>query len=220
MRFTERLRQFKSLAEENVFLERWESQVADKRIHGTTRKQVAACFEQERHCLQPLPDSLFPSFQEAMRNVHRDSYVEVARAYYEVPAELIGHQVWVRWDSRCVRIFNQRMEQVQIHTRIEPGRRGEGPADRTVEKLDCSRSLPADYSWLNRFHESSVWHAASCFFGFGHSGLLRFHCRRRWIGGLELTEPLFFLLGFLFKVSLPLFELIVWFCQFVILLQL
>jgi hypothetical protein len=28
-----------------------------------------------------MPDSLFPSFQEARRNVHRDSYVEVARAY-------------------------------------------------------------------------------------------------------------------------------------------
>jgi hypothetical protein len=51
------------------------------------------------------------------------------------------------------------------------------------------------------------------------SDLLRFHRRRRWIGGLELAEPLFFLLGLLFKVSLPLFELIVWFCQFVILLQ-
>ncbi len=115
-------RRFKSLAEENLFLEHWESQVADKRIHGTTRKQVAACFEQERPHLQPLPDSLFPSFQEARRNVHRDSYVEVARAYYEVPAELIGHQVWVRWDSRCVRVFNQQMEQVQIHSRVEPGR--------------------------------------------------------------------------------------------------
>ena len=115
-------RRFKSLAEENLFLEHWESQVADKRIHGTTRKQVAACFEQEGPSLQPLPDSLFPSFQEAKRNVHRDGYVEVARAYYEVPAELIGHQVWVRWDSRCVRVFNQQMQQVQIHSRVEPGR--------------------------------------------------------------------------------------------------
>jgi hypothetical protein len=79
-------------------------------------------FEQERPYLQPLPDSLFPSFQEARRSVHRDSYVEVARAYYGVPAELIGHQVWVRWDSRCVRVFNQQMEQVQIHSRVEPGR--------------------------------------------------------------------------------------------------
>src|SRR5260221_1644806 len=85
-------RRFKSLAEENLFLEHWESQVADKRIHGTTRKQVAACFEPERPYLQTLPESLFPSFQEARRSVHRDSYVEVARAYYEVPAELIGHQ--------------------------------------------------------------------------------------------------------------------------------
>jgi hypothetical protein len=95
--------------------------VADKRIHGTTRKQVATCFEEERPHLQPLADSLFPSFQEARRNVHRDSYVEVARAFYEVPPELIGRQVWVRWDSRCVRVFNERMEQMQIHTRVEPG---------------------------------------------------------------------------------------------------
>jgi hypothetical protein len=114
-------RRFKSLSEENLFLKQWESQVADKRIHGTTRKQVATCFEEERAHLQPLADSLFPSFQEARRNVHRDSYVEVARAFYEVPAELIGHQVWVRWDSRCVRVFNERMEQIQIHTRVEPG---------------------------------------------------------------------------------------------------
>ena len=114
-------RRFKSLSEENLFLKQWESQVADKRIHGTTRKQVATCFEEERPHLQPLADSLFPCFQEARRNVHRDSYVEVARAFYEVPAELIGRQVWVRWDSRCVRIFNDRMEQMQIHTRVEPG---------------------------------------------------------------------------------------------------
>src|SRR5258708_15801775 len=108
-------RWYKYIAEENVFLERWEGQVADKRIHGTTRKQVAACFAQERPYLQPLPHSLFPSYQEARRNVHRDSYVEVARAYYEVPAELIGHQVWVRLGSRCLRAFNQQIEQVHIH---------------------------------------------------------------------------------------------------------
>jgi transposase len=38
-------RRFKSLAEENLFLQHWESQVADKRIHGTTRKQVLSLFE-------------------------------------------------------------------------------------------------------------------------------------------------------------------------------
>ena len=115
-------RRFKSLAEENLFLSYWENSIADKRIHGTTRKQVAACFEEERPHLQPLPASLFPCFQEARRSVHRDSYVEVEKAFYEAPPELIGHEVWVRWDSRCVRIFNERMEQVGIHTRMEAGK--------------------------------------------------------------------------------------------------
>jgi len=32
---------FRSLAEENLFLEHWESSIADKGIHGTTRNQVA-----------------------------------------------------------------------------------------------------------------------------------------------------------------------------------
>jgi transposase len=115
-------RRFKSLAEQNLFLSYWESSVADTRIHGTTRKQVAACFEEERPHLQPLPSSLFPCFQEGRRSVHRDSYVEVERAFYEAPPELIGREVWVRWDSRCVRIFNERMEQVGMHTRQEPGK--------------------------------------------------------------------------------------------------
>jgi len=109
---------FGSLSEENLFLAQWEETVADQRIHGTTRKQMAACFEAEQPHLQPLPQSLFPAYQEARRSVHRDGYVEVAKAYYEVAPEYIGRQVWVRWDSRCVRIFNDRMEQLRMHTRI------------------------------------------------------------------------------------------------------
>ena len=115
-------RRFKSLAEENLFLRQWEENVADKRIHGTTCKQVAARFAEERPYLQPLPTSLFPCYQEARRNVGRDSFVEVKRAFYEAPPEYIGRQVWVRWDSRCVRIFNERLEQVQIHARLEAGK--------------------------------------------------------------------------------------------------
>ena len=115
-------RVFGSLRELNEHLRHWEAAVADKRIHGTTRQQVAACFEKERAHLLPLAESLFPYFTEAQRSVGRDSFVEVAKAYYEAPPEFIGRKVWVRWDGRCVRIFNERMEQVALHTRLEPGR--------------------------------------------------------------------------------------------------
>jgi len=114
-------RTFDCLAAENQWLIKWESTVADLRIHGTTKRQVAQLFEQEKQHLLPLPPSLFPVFREAPRQVHRDSYVEVAKAYYAVPPEYIGQQIWARWDQREVRLFNQRWEQIQMHRRLEPG---------------------------------------------------------------------------------------------------
>lgn len=61
---------FASLAEQNRHLEEWESAIADTRIHGTTRRQVCALFEEaERAALLPLPPSRFDLFQEALRSV-------------------------------------------------------------------------------------------------------------------------------------------------------
>jgi len=116
-------RVFGSLAEENQFLQEWESRVADTRIHGTTRLQVAEVFKtREQPQLRPLPAMLFPVFHEAPRTVHRDGHVEVARTYYSVPPEYVGRKVWARWELRVVRIFNTRMEQIALHVRREPGR--------------------------------------------------------------------------------------------------
>jgi len=113
---------FDSVADENQFLLRWEDHIADRRIHGTTRQQVAKLFELERPALHPLPAMLFPCFQEGRRRVHRDSFVEVEKAYYEVPEEYIGRDVWVRWDGRMVRVFNDKLEQIEVHARSERGK--------------------------------------------------------------------------------------------------
>jgi transposase len=115
-------RRFTSLEEQNVFLLDWELTVADTRIHGTTRRQVGKHFaEMERAALVPLPSTPFPSFHEGRRTVHRDGHVEVKHAYYAAPPEYLSRDVWVRWDSRLVRIFNDRMEQIALHPRKEPG---------------------------------------------------------------------------------------------------
>ncbi|MGI8604718.1 MAG: hypothetical protein ACR2OZ_17240 [Verrucomicrobiales bacterium] len=53
-------RRFASLGAQNLHLLEWEKSVADTRIHGTTRRQVAACFAEERPHLQPLPAMIFP----------------------------------------------------------------------------------------------------------------------------------------------------------------
>lgn len=114
-------RTFASLADLNRHLLHWEKAVADTRIHGTTRRQVGAMFEEERPHLQELPPSLFPAYQEAQRVVHRDGFVEVAKAYYEAPPEWIGRKVWVQWDGRRVAILNDRQECLVAHAALEPG---------------------------------------------------------------------------------------------------
>jgi hypothetical protein len=116
-------KRFSSLVEQNRHLLEWETQVADTRIHGTTRQQVRRAFEDvEQATLLPLPLERFPCFTEARRKVNRDGHVEVDKAYYSVPPEYLGRSVWVRWDSRLVRVFNQRFEQIAVHARHEQGR--------------------------------------------------------------------------------------------------
>jgi transposase len=115
-------REFENLAALNEHLRHWEVTVADTRIHGTTRRQVGAMFEEERPHLQALPTSLFPAYQEARRTVHRDGFVEVAKSYYEAPLEWIGRKVWAQWDGRRVAILNDKQECLITHARLEPGK--------------------------------------------------------------------------------------------------
>lgn len=113
---------FDSLAAVNEHLRWWTANIADKRIHGTTKQQVGTHFEAvEKQALKPLPQSLFACFEEARRSVHRDSYIEVKGAYYEMPAQYIGREVWVRWDKAMVRVFDANMQPITSHKRLEKG---------------------------------------------------------------------------------------------------
>lgn len=139
-------RDFASLAEQNQYLREWEKGVADTRIHGTTRQHVGKVFEQmERPALLALPAERLPFFHEDLRIVHRDGHVAVAQAYYSVPPEYVGRQVWARWDAHLVKIFNHRRAQIAVHVRQEPGRFATAAAH--VPKLKTS-AVEKGASWL------------------------------------------------------------------------
>lgn len=139
-------RTFASLAEQNHFLQDWEQNVADTRVHGTTRRQVGKLFsEVERPALLPLPLDRFPCFCEGQRTVSRDGHIEVERAYYSAPPEYLGRRLWVRWDGRLVRLFNQRFEQIAVHVRHEPGRFSTHAQHLAAEKIS---SVERGAAWL------------------------------------------------------------------------
>jgi transposase len=132
-------RSFPILEAENDFLLHWEKTVADTRIHGTTKEQVQKLFEGvERQALGNLPIERFPFFREATRRVNRDGHIEVDRAYYSAPPEYVGQSVWARWDTRLVRIFNHRFEEVRVHIKARAkGRFTTHPSDIAPEKISA-----------------------------------------------------------------------------------
>src|ERR1700745_3532048 len=54
---------FESLEESQTYLDRWEERWSDTRTHGTTKRQVAAMFAEERPALLPLPVEPFRYYQ-------------------------------------------------------------------------------------------------------------------------------------------------------------
>ena len=101
-------KKFESLEEAQAYLDHWEENWADKRIHGRTKRQVAAMFAEEKPFLQALPLEPFRYYQYGERTVHLDGCVEVEAAYYGAPPGWIGRKVDVQWDAMFVRLLDPR----------------------------------------------------------------------------------------------------------------
>ncbi len=72
---------FETIEEAQTYLDRWEARWADTRIHGTTKRQVAAMFAEEKPALRPLPVEPFHYYAFGKRPVHLDGCVEIESAY-------------------------------------------------------------------------------------------------------------------------------------------
>jgi transposase len=105
-------KRFESLEEAQAYLDRWETNCADTRIHGTTKRQVAAMFAEEKPALLPLPLEPFRYYQFGQRTVHLDGCVEVDAAYYSAPPGWIGRSLNVQWDSVFVRLLDPKTGQL------------------------------------------------------------------------------------------------------------
>ena len=122
---------FDDLAAAQQYLDHWETRWADTRIHGTTKRQVAAMFAEERPHLRPLPPTPFRYYAFGKRTVHLDGCVEVVSAYYRVPPDRVGTELLVEWDERTVRILDPDTNALlREHERQHPGQYREEPEDR------------------------------------------------------------------------------------------
>jgi len=147
---------FESLDEAQGYLDRWETHWADTRIHGTTKRQVAAMFAEEQPALGPLPLEPFRYYRFGVRTVHLDGCVEVEAAYYGTPPGWIGRRVDVQWNDLFVRLLDPTTGQLlREHVRAPRGWHRIADADRpartppkTVALLEAAMRIGSSVSTI------------------------------------------------------------------------
>jgi transposase len=120
-------------------VEEWCGTRAGLRTHGTTQCRPAELFaleEQPKLLAPPAVAYDVPVYVTA--KVHRDHHIEVAKALYSIPGNLIGKHVQVRADRELVRVWFAG-QLVKVHPRTTPGGRvtdaEDLPADKTAYAL-------------------------------------------------------------------------------------
>jgi hypothetical protein len=133
---------FESPEEAQAYLDRWETNWADTRIHGTTKRQVSAMFAEEKPHLLSLPAEPFRYYQFGNRSVNLDGAVEVDRAYYHLPPGHIGRRVSVQWDGLHVRILDPKTgELLREHVRQKKGQHRMRDEDRPAKTPETTVRL-------------------------------------------------------------------------------
>jgi len=110
---------FDSLEDLNRQARLWLDEVANRRVHGTTRRVPDEAWEQERPFLITLPDSPYPACDEQLRQVGPDSVISVRGTPYTVPASLAHQNVMVRLYAEHFEVLDRR-GQVAFNRRYVP----------------------------------------------------------------------------------------------------
>jgi transposase len=148
---------FETIEAAQAYLDRWEEHWADTRIHGTTKRQVAAMFAEERPALGPLPIEPFRYYRFGGRTVHLDGCVEVEAAYYGAPPGWIGQRVHVQWNDLHVRLIDPKTGQLlREHLRAPRGHHRIDDRDRST------RTPPTTLALLGRAATAGVSIGAVC----------------------------------------------------------
>jgi transposase len=98
-------RTFRDLDDLNAQLEQWLDQVANRRLHATTRRIVAEHFAEERPFLKPLPAGPFNAVLGLERRISREGMVSVGGNLYSVPDGARRRVVEVQVTATEVRVL-------------------------------------------------------------------------------------------------------------------
>jgi transposase len=125
---------FASFEDLNARAETWTTTIANRRVHGTTRRVPAEAFLAERDFLVRLPEARFGVHEDSMRQVGPDATVSIAGTLYTVPHHLAGRSV-------AVRLYAEHFEVLDRQGRVALSRRYVADEDKGKLQIDPTHYL-------------------------------------------------------------------------------
>lgn len=149
-------RTFRSLEHLNEVARCWLSEIADRRLHGTTRKTPLELHAEELPHLLPLPAFEVDTSQVVYRNVESDGTIRYENNRYSVPWQLAGELLPVRILEQSLIVYGRHLSPVAEHRLIQ-GHAAE-------PSMDPAHAPPRD-------HEEQMRHLRERFAELGDTGL-------------------------------------------------
>jgi len=138
-------REFRDMEDLNLQLDHWLSTIANRRIHGTTRRIVHEAYVEERPELLPLPDLPYQRVLRSERRVTHDGMVSVDGNLYSVPdstrrrtvgVEMTTHEVVIKEGGHVVAVHA--VQEGRGQRVVAPGHRQYPPPGRSKIRREKS----------------------------------------------------------------------------------
>jgi transposase len=128
----------------------WISEIAGRRIHGTTGKRPLEVFEaEEQQALLPLPEKRFERVVWKKAKLHTDSHCQIDGAFYSAPWRFLHQDIWARCTPHSVALFHHDVW-LHTHARVARGKRS------TVEAHLPERRAPLRHRARSFWEQKAV----------------------------------------------------------------
>jgi transposase len=125
-------RTFRSLEHLNEVTRWWMANVADVRLHRTTKKRPLDAYAEERPHLLPLPIHHYDTAIVVYRVVDPEGFISHGNNQYSVPWQLVGEVLPVRITEHELFVYDRYIKQLAKHFLIlgQTGQKREDPSHR------------------------------------------------------------------------------------------
>ncbi|RFP86221.1 IS21 family transposase [Rhodobacteraceae bacterium 63075] len=145
-------RTFRNMDDLNAQFDAWRTEVANPRVHATTRRVVDEAFAEELAHLKPLPAIPYSAILSVERRMSKDGMIAVGGNFYSVPDTTRRRTLEVQHHATELRIYEDG-ELIACHPvlegkalrRIDPAHRKAPPPRSTLSRSSQGLRRPLDF---------------------------------------------------------------------------